>query len=93
MYSCRAIVVAPGGFGTLDELFELLTLKQTRKIPDLPVILLGAEFWKCVVNWQALANYGVVSQNEIDALCFTDDPEDAISFIKNFYLSLIHNRE
>lgn len=78
LYSCRAIVVAPGGFGTLDELFELLTLKQTRKIPDLPVILLGAEFWKNVVNWQALADYGVVSQNEIDALCFTDDPDDAL---------------
>lgn len=88
MYSCRAIVVAPGGFGTLDEMFELLTLKQTKKIPALPVVLLGKEFWQTVVNWQALADYGVISQSEIDDMLFTDSPEEAIEHITAFYQRL-----
>lgn len=88
MYSCRAIVVAPGGFGTLDEMFELLTLKQTRKIPALPVVLLGKKFWQTIVNWQALADFGVISQAEIDNMFFTDSPEEAIAYIKDFYTQL-----
>lgn len=88
MYSCRAIIVAPGGFGTLDETFELLTLRQTKKIPNLPVVLLGEEFWRTVINWQALSDFGVVSQGEVDGMCFTDSPEEAINFIKAFYVKL-----
>ncbi|KPI85834.1 hypothetical protein ABL78_5088 [Leptomonas seymouri] len=88
MYSCRAIVVAPGGFGTLDEMFELLTLKQTRKIPSLPVVLLGKKFWQTVINWQSLADFGVISQDEIDGMLFTDSPEEAIAYIKDFYVRL-----
>lgn len=88
MYSCRAIVVAPGGFGTLDELFELLTLKQTKKIPPLPVVLLGTSFWKTVVNWNALVDFGVISQGEVDSLLFTDDPDAAVEYIKGFYENL-----
>lgn len=88
MYSCRAIVVAPGGFGTLDELFELLTLKQTKKIPSLPVVLLGKQFWQTVINWQALADFGVISQAEIDGMLFTDSPEEAMAYVKDFYVSL-----
>lgn len=91
MYSCRAIVVAPGGFGTLDELFELLTLKQTKKIPSLPVVLLDKEFWRTVVNWQALADYGVISQEEIDSLLFTDTAEEAVEHIKDFYRRLAND--
>jgi len=70
MYSARALIIAPGGFGTMDELFELMTLRQTKKIPDLPIVLFCAKFWKTVINWQALADYGTVSQKEIDGLCF-----------------------
>ncbi|KAG5482630.1 hypothetical protein CUR178_06666 [Leishmania enriettii] len=88
MYSCRAIVVAPGGFGTMDELFELLTLKQTKKIPSLPVVLLDKGFWQTVVNWQALADYGVISQEEIDDILFTDSAEEAIEHITEFYRRL-----
>lgn len=88
MYSCRAIVVAPGGFGTLDEMFELLTLRQTKKIPNLPVVLFGTKFWKTVINWQAMADLGVVSQAEVDSLYFTDSPEEALEFIKAFYVAL-----
>lgn len=91
MYSCRAIVVAPGGFGTLDETFELLTLRQTKKVPNLPVVLFGKEFWTTVVNWQALTKYGVVSQEDINSLCFTDSPEEALAFIKAFYVEIEAN--
>jgi predicted Rossmann-fold nucleotide-binding protein len=53
VYHCQALIVAPGGYGTLDEIFEVLTLKQTRKIQtDLPVVLFGKEFWKKIVNWE-----------------------------------------
>ena len=54
VYNTQALVCCPGGVGTCDELFELLTLKQTGKVPqDLPIVLLGKEFWTTVVNWQA----------------------------------------
>jgi hypothetical protein len=53
VYHCQALVVAPGGVGTMDELFEVLTLKQTGKVQkDLPVVLIGEEYWKTIVNWQ-----------------------------------------
>ncbi|RNE96351.1 lysine decarboxylase domain-containing protein [Trypanosoma rangeli] len=87
MYSCRAIVIAPGGFGTLDELFELLTLRQTGKIPDLPIVLFCSQFWKTVVNWDALVEFGTVSKGEVDALCFADTAEEAAEFIKSFFLA------
>jgi hypothetical protein len=53
MYYCQALVVAPGGVGTMDELFEVLTLKQTGKVQaDLPVVLLGAVYWRTIINWE-----------------------------------------
>ena len=56
VYSCQALIVAPGGVGTMDELFEVLTLKQTGKVQkDLPVVLFGAEFWRSVINWEVLS--------------------------------------
>jgi uncharacterized protein (TIGR00730 family) len=82
VYHCQVLIVAPGGVGTMDEIFEVLTLKQTRKIQsDLPVILLGKEYWQTIVNWQALVNYGVIGQKDIDDLFFTDDVDEAFSFI------------
>ncbi len=82
VYYCQAIVVAPGGFGTLDELFEVLTLKQTGKVQrDLPVVLFGKEFWKTIVDWQSMADYGVISQEEVDSLFFTDCPYEAFDYI------------
>ncbi|EPY19930.1 lysine decarboxylase domain-containing protein [Strigomonas culicis] len=93
MYSCRGIIVAPGGFGTMDELFELLTLKQTKKIPNLPVVLFGKQFWQTVVNWQALSDYGVISQREIDQMCFTDEVDEAIAFIRRFYRDVVDRQK
>lgn len=84
LYHCQALVVAPGGFGTLDELFEVLTLKQTGKVQkNLPVILFGKEYWQTVVNWQALVEFGTIAQEDVDALFFTDDPQDALNHLVN----------
>ena len=82
MYTAKALIVGPGGFGTLDELFELLTLRQTGKLQyDVPIVLIGSKFWKSVVNWQALADFGTISQSEVDRLCFADDVDTAFDFI------------
>lgn len=82
MYSAKALVVGPGGFGTMDEVFELLTLRQTGKLPkDLPIVLLGSKYWKTVVNWQAMADFGTISQEEVDRLCFADDVDTAFNHI------------
>lgn len=89
MYSAKALIVAPGGFGTMDELFELMTLRQTRKIPNIPIVLLGKSFWETVINWKALADFGVVSQQEIDALCFADDVETAFEFIRDYFTKVV----
>mmetsp|Transcript_2883 Transcript_2883/g.8993 ORF Transcript_2883/g.8993 Transcript_2883/m.8993 type:complete len:383 (+) Transcript_2883:53-1201(+) len=81
-YHMQALVVAPGGFGTFDELFELMTLKQTGKMQsDLPVVLFGVKYWKEVINWQALADSGTINQRDIDELLFTDDVEEAFQFV------------
>ncbi|CAN0339579.1 unnamed protein product, partial [Ectocarpus sp. 13 AM-2016] len=77
LYHCQALVVAPGGFGTLDELFEVLTLKQTGKVQKtLPVILFGKDYWEKIINWQALVEFGTIAQEDVDSLFFTDDPQE-----------------
>ncbi|TFJ81589.1 hypothetical protein NSK_006840 [Nannochloropsis salina CCMP1776] len=82
VYHCQALVVAPGGMGTLDELFEVLTLKQTGKVqPDMPVVLFGKEFWKSIINWDALADYGVISQKDVSGLFFADTVDEAFDYL------------
>ena len=78
----QALVVAPGGFGTMDELFELLTLKQTGKMQrSFPVVLFGKQYWKSIMNWETIAEYGVINAADVDELLFTDDVEEAFKFI------------
>jgi uncharacterized protein (TIGR00730 family) len=81
MYTAKALIVGPGGFGTLDELFELLTLRQTGKLADIPIVLIGSHFWRTIINWQALADFGTVSQAETDRLFITDDAQSAFEHI------------
>jgi len=88
MYMAKALVVCPGGMGTMDELFELLTLKQTGKIPKIPIVLMCSRYWKSVVNWQAFADFGTISQAEVDSLFFADDVKTAFDFITT---SIINN--
>ena len=77
-----ALIFAPGGFGTCDELFEMLTLKQTGRIrPDVPVVLFDAAFWKSVINWPAFVAADVVSARDIAALVFVDSVEEAFDAV------------
>lgn len=81
-YKCMGLVVCPGGFGSLDELFELLVLLQTKKISHpLPIILLGEEFWKKTINFQYLLECGMLTQSHLDMLVFKDSAEDAFQHL------------
>jgi len=82
-YKVMGLVVAPGGLGTCDELFEILTLKQTGKIKTkLPIILLGKKFWQDCINWQAFVDYGMISQSDYDSLHFADTADEAFEILK-----------
>jgi uncharacterized protein (TIGR00730 family) len=75
----RGLVIFPGGFGTLDELFELLTLDQTGKAPRIPVVLYDQEFWTRIINFGALAETGVIAPEDLRAFRFAETAEDAWS--------------
>ena len=77
----RAVAVFPGGFGTFDELFELLTLVQTGKMARIPILLFGREFWENIVNFQALADEGVISPRDLELFHFMETAEDAWDFV------------
>lgn len=81
----RALAAFPGGFGTFDELFELLTLIQTGKIKPIPVLLFGREFWDKVVNFQALVDEGVVSQRDLGIFTYVETAEEAWDVVREFY--------
>jgi len=84
----QAFIAMPGGFGTLDELFEVLTLIQTKKITPVPVILFGSEFWSGMKDWiqnTMLNEYGNVSPRDLDLIPITDDPEEVVKIILEFY--------
>jgi uncharacterized protein (TIGR00730 family) len=73
----RALVIFPGGFGTLDELFELLTLSQTGKAPAIPVVLYDRAFWTRIINFEALAETGMISPQDLGLFDIVDDVEEA----------------
>ena len=81
----RALAAFPGGFGTFDELFELLTLIKTGKIKPIPVLLFGREFWEKVVNFQALVDEGVVSQRDLGIFTYVETAEEAWDVVRAFY--------
>ena len=85
MMRAKALVAFPGGFGTLDELFEILTLVQTRKSKRVPVLLYGTAYWKKVVNFEALVEEGTISATDLDWFHFVDDPAQAWAQIKTFH--------
>ena len=85
MMRAKALVAFPGGFGTMDELFEVLTLVQTHKSKPVPVILFGTEFWKRVLNFDVLVEEGTISAKDLNLYRYTDDPAEAWSFIQQFY--------
>ena len=73
----RAVAVFPGGFGTFDEMFELLTLIQTGKVRPLPILLFGREFWEKVIDFQGLADEGVISRHDLDLISWCETAEEA----------------
>lgn len=83
----QGFVVFPGGFGTLDEFFEALTLIQTRKIGRFPIILMGSEYWRGLIEWikKDMIEAGTISPGDIDLFHITDDAEEAVSIICDFY--------
>ncbi|HEX4945881.1 MAG TPA: TIGR00730 family Rossman fold protein [Blastocatellia bacterium] len=78
-----AFIIFPGGFGTMDELFEALTLIQTRKIRNFPVVLFGKEYWDGMVRWikEMMVAHSTISPADLDLLFVTDSPEEAVNFI------------
>jgi uncharacterized protein (TIGR00730 family) len=73
----RGLVVFPGGFGTLDELFDALTLVQTKKVKPIPIILFGEEFWRGVLRFDLLVEEGTISEEDLDLFCYAETAEEA----------------
>ena len=80
----RAITVFPGGFGTLDELFERLTLIRTGRMELVPFILFGRAFWEKIINWEALADAGTISYQDLDLFRFVETAQEAVEIIDNW---------
>jgi len=81
-YMAKAVIVFPGGFGTLDELFEVLTLVQTKRMSkQMPIILFGMEYWKEVINFDALVRHGTINPADLDLVYRTDSVDDAYEWL------------
>ena len=80
----RAITVFPGGFGTMDELFEALTLIQTGRMERVPFLLFGREFWEKIINWDALSDAGTISADDLELFRFVETAQEAVDAIENW---------
>lgn len=80
----RAIAIFPGGFGTLDEMFESLTLIQTERMRRVPFLLFGAEYWRRIVDWEALAESGTIAREDLGLISFVQDTAEAMRVIEEF---------
>lgn len=83
----KAIAVFPGGFGTLDELFETLTLIQTGRMEPVPFLLFGEEFWRSIINWESLADAGTISDSDLDLFKFVETADEAVEVIDSWQSS------
>jgi uncharacterized protein (TIGR00730 family) len=81
----RAVAVFPGGFGTFDECFELLTLIQTRKINPLPILFFGRDFWERVINFEALVEEGVIAPDDLKLFNFVETADEAWDYVRAYY--------
>jgi uncharacterized protein (TIGR00730 family) len=85
MMRAKALVAFPGGFGTLDELFETLTLVQCKKAKPVPIVLFGSDYWKRLFNPHVLVEEGVIAEEDLDLFTYVDSVDDAWHFIRAFY--------
>jgi uncharacterized protein (TIGR00730 family) len=85
MMRAKALVAFPGGFGTLDELFETLTLVQCKKAKPVPIVLFGSDYWKRLLHLDVLVDEGVISEEDLDLITYVDSVDDAWNFIRAFY--------
>jgi uncharacterized protein (TIGR00730 family) len=85
MMRAKALVAFPGGFGTLDELFEVITLVQTRKAQPVPIVLFGSSYWKKLLNLDVMVEDGVISPEDIHLFHYVDEPAAAWELITRFY--------
>jgi hypothetical protein len=85
MMRAKALVAFPGGFGTLDELFEVITLVQCKKAKPVPIVLFGTSYWKRLVNWDVLVEEGVISPDDLKLFTIVDEPQAAWDAIQRFY--------
>jgi predicted Rossmann-fold nucleotide-binding protein len=84
-YMAKALIIFPGGFGTLDELAEMLTLMQTQKLQKkVAVVLYGSTFWKEVLNFEALVKHGTISAGDLNLFRYADDTETAFIMLRDF---------
>ena len=81
----RGVAIFPGGFGTFDEMFELLTLIQTGKVKPIPVMLFGRAFWEDVVDFQALVDHGVIAERDLSLFRYVETAEEAWDHVRTFY--------
>lgn len=85
MMRAKALVAFPGGFGTLDELFETLTLVQCKKAKPVPIVLFGSNYWQRLLNLQVLVEEGVIAEEDLGLFTYVDSVDDAWQFIRAFY--------
>jgi len=81
----KALVVFPGGFGTLDELFDTLCLRQTRRMQAIPIILYGRDYWNSVLDFNAMADSGVIDDADLDLISYAESPQEAWQIIADFH--------
>ena len=81
----RAVAAFPGGFGTLDELFETLTLMQTKKIAQIPIVLFEEKFWRKIVNFEAMVSEGVIAESDLSYFHYVETAQQAWERISEFY--------
>ncbi|REJ64747.1 MAG: LOG family protein [Planctomycetota bacterium] len=81
----RALVIFPGGFGTLDELFDALTLRQTLRMQQIPIVLFGREYWRQVLNFEYLADEGTIADADLELIDYAETPEETWQIIRTFH--------
>jgi hypothetical protein len=83
----KAVIIFPGGFGTMDEFFETITLIQTQRMDKFPVILVGSEYWKGLIDWikKSMLNKNLISEKDLDIFCIVDNPTAVLEAINKFY--------